>query len=117
MFQKYSKDLLWASEKGHLRCNSEKKLLTMRSLLSWRWSTWSLWIYSQLHDHDHLSACVIGSQTLAQFGVLETVHQLHLLTCLRPGLGGMASVELPCTHLAGLLVGQSEHLAKLPPGI
>lgn len=72
--------------------------------------------YLLLHDHDHLWACVVGGQTLDQFWMVETVHQFNLLAGCRLLLGGPGSVELPCTLLTRLSVGQPEHLAKLPTG-
>lgn len=67
-----------------------------------------------LQHHDHLWVRVVGAETLDEFWVVKQVHQFDLFAGRRPLLGGPGSVELPCRHLARLLVAQPEDLAKLP---
>lgn len=69
---------------------------------------------SLLHDQGDLRAGVKCSQTLHQLRMVQPLHQLDLLSCCRFVLGPEGAVELSGTHATRLLMGQSEHVAKLP---
>lgn len=72
--------------------------------------------YLLLHDHDYLWAGDVGSQTLDQFWVVKTFHQLNFLASCCLILSGPGLVELPCKHLACLFMGQPEHFPELATG-
>lgn len=73
-------------------------------------------IDSLFHDHNYLWAGVVGGETLDHLRVVKTFHQLNFLACCCLVCRGPGSVELPCTHLARLFMGQAEYLSKLPTG-
>lgn len=71
-------------------------------------------LYLLLQHHNHLGLWVVGAETLDEFWVVKQLHQFDLFAGRCPLLGGPGSVELPRTHLAGLLVAQPKDLTELP---
>lgn len=67
-----------------------------------------------LHNQGDFWAGVECSQALHQLRMEQLLHQPDLISSCFFVLGPERTVELSSTHMTRLLMGQPEHLAKLP---